>query len=316
MNLSESTRRIIWDLVVNYQTYFSFILFGVGFLFYLNRGQLSSLVNKFINQSEKFSPLSKYSILKMTFFALLFVLYIISNSHFHFSLSIKFVLSSLYLTLVLFFCEKEISCFFTAHPSINGIKKQIWKNTIFCWCTTTIIVVPAIWVYHLFNVPFNAQGLGNLPDVSIGRWIEINVYGIPNVVSEEIFNLLILLIFSSLLAKLKRPLALIVSAILMSVVFGLLHIFAWNPVTAISIFLSHITIALFFIYIRDIKPLILCHIINNLIATSVITGMSVLIKPFILLPLTIPILYWFVLEQIHTVWKMKKEKSVAFFENK
>lgn len=316
MDLSESTRRIIWDLVVNYQTYFSFIILGVGFLFYLKRGQLSSLVNKFISQCEKFFPLSKYSILKMTFFVLLFVLYIISNSHFHFSSSIKFVLSSLYLTLVFFFCEKEISYFFTARSSINGFKKRIWKSTVFCWCTTTIIVVPAIWVYHLFNLPFNAQGLGNLPDVSFGRWIEINVYGIPNVVSEEIFNLLVLLVFSGLLVKLKRPLALIVSAILMSIVFGLLHIFAWNPVTAISIFLSHITIALFFIYVRDIKPLIFCHIINNLIATSVITGMSVLIKPLILLPLTIPILYWFVLEQIHTVWKMKKEKSVTFFENK
>ena len=308
MNLSESTRRIIWDLVINYQTYFSFILLGVGFLFYLKRGQLSSLTNKFISQSEKFFPLSKYSILKMTLFALLFILYIISNSHFHFSSSIKFVLSSLYLTLVFFFCEKEISCFFTAQTFIKWFKKQIWKNTVFCWCTTTIIVVPAIWVYHLFNVPFNAQGLSNLPDVSIGRWIEINAYGIPNVVSEEIFNLLVLLIFSSLLSKLKRPLALIVSAILMSVVFGLLHIFAWNPVTAISIFLSHITIALFFVYIRDIKPLILCHIINNLIATSVITGMSVLIKPLILLPLTIPILYLFILKQIHITLKMKKEK--------
>lgn len=308
MNLSEPTRRIVWDLVVNYQTYFSFILFGVGFLFYLKRGQLSSLVNKFINQSEKFFPLTKYSILKMTLFALLFVLYIISNSHFHFSSSIKFVLSSLYLTLVLFFCEKEIFYFFTARSSINGFKKRIWKNTVFCWCTTTIIVVPAIWVYHLFNVPFNAQGLGNLPDVSIGRWIEINVYGIPNVVSEEIFNLLVLLVFSGLLVKLKRSLALIVSAILMSIVFGLLHIFAWNPVTAISIFLSHITIALFFIYVRDIKPLILCHIINNLIATSVITGMSVLIKPFILLPLTIPILCSFVSEQIHITLETKKEK--------
>ena len=316
MNLSEPMRRIIWDLVVNYQTYFSFILLGLGFLFYLKCGQLSSLTNKFISQSEKFFPLTKYSILKMTLFALLFVLYIISNSHFHFSTSIKFVLSSLYLTLVLFFCEKEIFYFFTARRSINGFKKRIWKSTVFCWCTTTIIVVPAIWVYHIFNVPFNAQGLGNLPDVSIGRWIEINVYGIPNVVSEEIFNLLVLLVFSGLLVKLKRPLALIVSAILMSIVFGLLHIFAWNPVTAISIFLSHITIALFFIYVRDIKPLIFCHIINNLIATSVITGMSVLIKPIILLPLTIPILYWFVLEQIHTVWKMKKEKSVTFFENK
>lgn len=308
MNLSESTRRIIWDLVVNYQTYFSFILLGLGFLFYLKRGQLSSLTNKFISQSEKFFPLSKYSILKMTLFALLFVLYIISNSHFHFSSSIKFVLSSLYLTLVLFFCEKEISCFFTTQTSIKGFKKQIWKNTVFCWCTTTIIVVPAIWVYRLFNVPFNAQGLGNLPDVSIGRWIEINAYGIPNVVSEEIFNLLVLLIFSSLLIKLKRPLALIVSAILMSIVFGLLHIFAWNPVTAISIFLSHITIALFFVYIRDIKPLILCHIINNLIATSVITGMSVLIKPIILLPLTIPMLYLFVFKQMHITFEMKKEK--------
>lgn len=308
MNLSESTRRIIWDLVVNYQTYFSFILLGFGFLFYLKRGQLSSLTNKFISQSEKFFPLSKYSILKMTLFALLFVLYIISNSHFHFSSSIKFVLSSLYLTLVLFFCEKEISCFFTVQTPINGFKKRILENTVFCWCTTTIIVVPAIWVYHLFNVPFNAQGLGNLPDVSIGRWIEINVYGIPNVVSEEIFNLLVLLIFSSLLTKLKRPLALIVSAILMSVVFGLLHIFAWNPVTAISIFLSHITIALFFIYIRDIKPLIFCHIINNLIATSVITGMSVLIKPILLLPLTIPMLYSFVLKQIHLTLEITKEK--------
>ena len=308
MDLSESTRRIIWDLVVNYQTYFSFILLGLGFLFYLKRCQLSLLTNKFISQSEKFFPLSKYSILKMTFFALLFVLYIISNSHFHFSSSIKFVLSSLYLTLVLFFCEKEVSFFFSAQTSINGFKKRIWKNTVFGWCTTTIIVVPAIWVYHLFNVPFNAQGLGDLPDVSIGRWIEINVYGIPNVVSEEIFNLLVLLIFSSLLAKLKRPLALIVSAILMSIIFGLLHIFAWNPVTAISIFLSHITIALFFIYIRDIKPLILCHIINNLIATSVITGMSVLIKPLILLPLTIPVLYFFILKQIYIILEMKKEK--------
>ena len=308
MNLSESTWRIIWDLVVNYQTYFSFILLGFGFLFYLKRGRLSSLVNKFISQSESFFPLRRYSILKMTFFALLFILYIISNSHFHFPSSVKFVLSSLYLTLVLFFCEKEISCFFTVQPPINGFKKRIWENTVFCWCTTTIIVVPAIWVYHLFNVPFNAQGLGNLPDVPLGRWIEINAYGIPNVVSEEIFNLLILLVFSSLLTKLKRPLALIISAVLMSIVFGLLHIFAWNPVTAISIFLSHITIALFFVYIRDIKPLILCHIINNLIATSVITGMSVLIKPLILLPLTIPVLYFFILKQIYIILEMKKEK--------
>ena len=304
--LSQETRQTIWFLVVNYQAYFAFILCFAYLALYFKRKELYLIKEKFVRQSNRFVPHNIISILKMTVFALLFVLYIISNSQLHFNTETKLVLSSLYLVSAIFLCNKEIGVFFKRTRKTQPVKK-VWKETVLCWCTPIIIVMPAMWIYHLFEVPFNAQGLNRMPTIEISRWFELNVYGIPNVISEEIFNLLILLIFASIIRKFSRPTVMILSSVLMSFVFGWLHIFAWNTLTALSIFLSHVTIALFFVYIRDVKPLIFCHIINNLLATSVITGMSVVIKPIVMLTMTIPVVVWLVLE---VIWKRKKVDEV------
>ena len=300
-NLSQETRQTIWFLVVNYQAYFAFIFCSTYLLLYFKRKELHLIKDKFIRQSNRFTQHNLVSTLKMTVFALLFILYIISNAQLHFSSEIKLLLSLLYMFSVLFICNKEIGVFFNRVRKNHPVKK-VWKETVMCWCTPIIIVMPAMWIYHLFEVPFNAQGLNRMPTIALSRWFELNVYGIPNVISEEIFNLLVLLIFASILRKFSRTAVMILSSILMSLVFGWLHIFAWNTLTALSIFLSHVTIALFFVYIRDVKPLILCHIINNLLATSVITGMSVVIKPIVMLTMTVPVVVWLVVEII------KKEK--------
>ena len=293
--LSQETRQTIWFLVVNYQSYFAFIFCSVYLLLYFKKKRLHLIKDKFIRQSNRFTPHNLVSTLKMTVFALLFVLHIISNSQLHFSIEMKLVLSALYMTSALFVCNKEIVLFFKRvrkkHPA-----KKVWQETVMCWCTPIIIVMPAMWIYHLFEVPFNAQGLNRMPTIELSRWFELNVYGIPNVISEEIFNLLVLLIFASIIRKFSRTTVMILSSILMSLVFGWLHIFAWNTLTALSIFLSHVTIALFFVYIRDVKPLIFCHIINNLLATSVVTGMSVVIKPIVMLTMTVPVVVWFAVE--------------------
>lgn len=293
--LSQETRQTIWFLVVNYQSYFAFIFCSAYLLLYFKKKRLHLIKDKFIRQSNRFTPHNLVSTLKMTVFAPLFVLYIISNSQLHFSIEMKLVLSALYMTSALFVCNKEIVLFFKRvrkkHPA-----KKVWQETVMCWCTPIIIVMPAMWIYHLFEVPFNAQGLNRMPTIALSRWFELNVYGIPNVISEEIFNLLVLLIFASIIRKFSRTTVMILSSILMSLVFGWLHIFAWNTLTALSIFLSHVTIALFFVYIRDVKPLIFCHIINNLLATSVVTGMSVVIKPIVMLTMTVPVVVWLVVE--------------------
>lgn len=294
-NLSQETRQTIWFLVVNYQAYFAFIFCSTYLLLYFKRKELHLIKDKFIRQSNRFTQHNLVSTLKMTVFALLFILYIISNAQLHFSSEIKLLLSLLYMFSVLFICNKEIGVFFKRVRKNHPVKK-VWKETVMCWCTPIIIVMPAMWIYHLFEVPFNAQGLNRMPTIALSRWFELNVYGIPNVISEEIFNLLVLLIFASIIRKFSRTTVMILSSILMSLVFGWLHIFAWNTLTALSIFLSHVTIALFFVYIRDVKPLIFCHIINNLLATSVITGMSVVIKPIVMLTMTVPVVVWLVVE--------------------
>lgn len=294
-NLSQETRQTIWFLVVNYQAYFAFIFCSTYLLLYFKRKELHLIKDKFIRQSNRFTQHNLVSTLKMTVFALLFILYIISNAQLHFSSEIKLLLSLLYMFSALFICNKEIGVFFNRVRKNHPVKK-VWKETVMCWCTPIIIVMPAMWIYHLFEVPFNAQGLNRMPTIALSRWFELNVYGIPNVISEEIFNLLVLLIFASIIRKFSRTTVMILSSILMSLVFGWLHIFAWNTLTALSIFLSHVTIALFFVYIRDVKPLIFCHIINNLLATSVITGMSVVIKPIVMLTMTVPVVVWFAVE--------------------
>lgn len=294
-NLSQETRQTIWFLVVNYQAYFAFIFCSTYLLLYFKRKELHLIKDKFIRQSNRFTQHNLVSTLKMTVFALLFILYIISNAQLHFSSEIKLLLSLLYMFSVLFICNKEIGVFFKRVRKNHPVKK-VWKETVMCWCTPIIIVMPAMWIYHLFEVPFNAQGLNRMPTIALSRWFELNVYGIPNVISEEIFNLLVLLIFASIIRKFSRTTVMILSSILMSLVFGWLHIFAWNTLTALSIFLSHVTIALFFVYIRDVKPLIFCHIINNLLATSVVTGMSVVIKPIVMLTMTVPVVVWLVVE--------------------
>lgn len=306
--LSQETRQTIWFLVVNYQAYFAFILCFAYLALYFKRKELHVIKEKFIRQSNRFTPYSVVSTLKMTVFALLFVLYIISNSQLHFNTETKLVLSTLYSVSAIFLCNREIGVFFKRRRKTQPVKK-VWKETVLCWCTPIIIVMPAMWIYHLFEVPFNAQGLNRMPTIEISRWFELNIYGIPNVVSEEIFNLLILLIFASIIRKFSRVTVMILSSVLMSIVFGWLHIFAWNTLTALSIFLSHVTIALFFVYIRDVKPLIFCHIINNLLATSVITGMSVVIKPIVMLTMTIPVVVWLVVEII------KKKNNLDVVEN-
>jgi len=246
--LSQETRQTIWFLIVNYQAYFAFIFCSAYLLLYFKRKELHLIKDKFIRQSNRFTPHNLVSTLKMTVFALLFVLYIISNSQLHFSTEMKFVLSVLYMTSALFICNKEIGVFFKRVRKNHPVKR-VWQETVMCWCTPIIIVMPAMWIYHLFEVPFNAQGLNRMPTIELSRWFELNVYGIPNVISEEIFNLLILLIFASIIRKFSRTTVMILSSILMSLVFGWLHIFAWNTLTALSIFLSHVTIALFFVYI-------------------------------------------------------------------
>ena len=307
-NLSQETRQTIWFLVVNYQAYFAFIFCSTYLLLYFKRKELHLIKDKFIRQSNRFTQHNLVSTLKMTVFALLFILYIISNAQLHFSSEIKLLLSLLYMFSVLFICNKEIGVFFKRVRKNHPVKK-VWKETVMCWCTPIIIVMPAMWIYHLFEVPFNAQGLNRMPTIALSRWFELNVYGIPNVISEEIFNLLVLLIFASIIRKFFRTTVMILSSILMSLVFGWLHIFAWNTLTALSIFLSHVTIALFFVYIRDVKPLIFCHIINNLLATSVITGMSVVIKPIVMLTMTVPVVVWLVMEIL------KKKNDVDVVEN-
>lgn len=307
-NLSQETRQTIWFLVVNYQAYFAFIFCSTYLLLYFKRKELHLIKDKFIRQSNRFTQHNLVSTLKMTVFALLFILYIISNAQLHFSSEIKLLLSLLYMFSVLFICNKEIGVFFKRVRKNHPVKK-VWKETVMCWCTPIIIVMPAMWIYHLFEVPFNAQGLNRMPTIALSRWFELNVYGIPNVISEEIFNLLVLLIFASIIRKFSRTTVMILSSILMSLVFGWLHIFAWNTLTALSIFLSHVTIALFFVYIRDVKPLIFCHIINNLLATSVITGMSVVIKPIVMLTMTVPVVVWLVMEIL------KKKNDVDVVEN-
>lgn len=307
-NLSQETRQTIWFLVVNYQAYFAFIFCSTYLLLYFKRKELHLIKDKFIRQSNRFTQHNLVSTLKMTVFALLFILYIISNAQLHFSSEIKLLLSLLYMFSVLFICNKEIGVFFKRVRKNHPVKK-VWKETVMCWCTPIIIVMPAMWIYHLFEVPFNAQGLNRMPTIALSRWFELNVYGIPNVISEEIFNLLVLLIFASIIRKFSRTTVMILSSILMSLVFGWLHIFAWNTLTALSIFLSHVTIALFFVYIRDVKPLIFCHIINNLLATSVITGMSVVIKPIVMLTITVPVVVWLVMEIL------KKKNDVDVVEN-
>lgn len=304
-NLSQETRQTIWFLVVNYQAYFAFIFCSTYLLLYFKRKELHLIKDKFIRQSNRFTQHNLVSTLKMTVFALLFILYIISNAQLHFSSEIKLLLSLLYMFSALFICNKEIGVFFNRVRKNHPVKK-VWKETVMCWCTPIIIVMPAMWIYHLFEVPFNAQGLNRMPTIALSRWFELNVYGIPNVISEEIFNLLVLLIFASIIRKFSRTTVMILSSILMSLVFGWLHIFAWNTLTALSIFLSHVTIALFFVYIRDVKPLIFCHIINNLLATSVITGMSVVIKPIVMLTMTVPVVVWLVVNVVKNV----REKSV------
>ena len=306
--LSQETRQTIWFLVVNYQAYFAFILCFAYLALYFKRKELHIIKEKFIRQSNRFTPYSVVLTLKMTVFALLFILYIISNSQLHFNTETKLVLSTLYSVSAIFLCNREIGVFFKRRRKTQPVKK-VWKETVLCWCTPIIIVMPAMWIYHLFEVPFNAQGLNRMPTIELSRWFELNIYGIPNVVSEEIFNLLVLLIFASIIRKFSRVTVMILSSILMSVVFGWLHIFAWNTLTALSIFLSHVTIALFFVYIRDVKPLIFCHIINNLLATSVITGMSVVIKPIVMLTMTIPVVVWLVVEII------KKKNNLDVVEN-
>lgn len=306
--LSQETRQTIWFLVVNYQAYFAFIFCFAYLLLYLKKKRLHLIKEKFIRQSNRFTQHNLVSTLKMTVFALLFILYIISNAQLHFSSEIKLLLSLLYMFSVLFICNKEIDVFFKRVRKNHPVKK-VWRETVMCWCTPIIIVMPAMWIYHLFEVPFNAQGLNRMPTIELSRWFELNVYGIPNVISEEIFNLLVLLIFASIIRKFSRTTVMILSSILMSLVFGWLHIFAWNTLTALSIFLSHVTIALFFVYIRDVKPLIFCHIINNLLATSVITGMSVVIKPIVMLTMTVPVVVWLVMEIL------KKKNDVDVVEN-
>lgn len=309
--LSQETRQTIWFLIVNYQAYFAFIFCSAYLLLYFKRKELHLIKDKFVRQSNRFTPHNLVSTLKMTVFALLFVLYIISNSQLHFSTEMKFVLSVLYMTSALFICNKEIGVFFKRVRKNHPVKR-VWQETVMCWCTPIIIVMPAMWIYHLFEVPFNAQGLNRMPTIELSRWFELNVYGIPNVISEEIFNLLVLLIFASIIRKFSRTTVMILSSILMSLIFGWLHIFAWNTLTALSIFLSHVTIALFFVYIRDVKPLIFCHIINNLLATSVITGMSVVIKPIVMLMMTVPVVVWLV---VAVVEKRNKIDGTEIVEN-
>ena len=92
-----------------------------------------------------------------------------------------------------------------------------------------------------------------------------------DVIAEEVFNTIILIVVYKLVSKKIKTGRLITTAILVSLYFGFLHIFGWGYETGILIMFSHIPYLFITLYYRNAWPSVLAHIyLNAIIYTRVV----------------------------------------------
>lgn len=267
------------------------------------------LIKEQLNINLDYLYFENKTLVKFAIFAGIFSIIIILNSIYKFNLGFKVLCCSIYSFAFCVANYESIRMFL--FEKYEDIKKRVFTQGIFTWivCPVVFSLLP-LFICFLLQTSSNAQKLNTLPKISIIGYLTYCVSLIPTIVCEEILIFTVFVVAFNLLgySKIKNA---ILAVIISSAYFGMLHVFVWNLQTALTISFLHIGVGFAFLFFLDMRPLILQHLINDWYASAILTKYVLLIKPILIIGVTIPLFILLFTKPLFLIKKLQRREEFS-----
>lgn len=190
--------------------------------------------------------------------------------------------------------------------SIAQLKKSfVLGNVTFYLCFLVL------WIYNIVMSMFHTklggdvQKIRQLAKIDIWQYLTIVMKYVVSLLNEELLLVAVFFIALSLFNKVNVK-NVIFSTLASLTFFAILHMFAWNSVTIVSVLMNKLPAVFLFIFFLDIKPLYFSHLFNNCwVSLTMLSGMTGQVKSLIFVLFGIPMALYLADRAI----KYEKEKE-------
>ncbi len=211
--------------------------------------------------------------------------YVSLNRIVHISQNMKLGIAIVFTGIAIRFLWRQLSVGFqTKTENLSGIASCLWAGNGVLIATTLFIA------NRLAGINPDVQGLAKVNKIPLAQYLNVVIVTIPNVIIEELFCFFVFVIAYNVFPKEKGRI--FFAAFASAFMFGFSHIFAWNITTAVVLFVTRFVVALVFASLADICPLILFHVMNNVIVASGMTQCAGVLKPVLVTLASIPMLMY------------------------